>query len=121
MTLPSEGIAHVSFAGDGLFLPARNTRDRQTLSANVAAHARAMGQVQVLLNGDRWLVYAIRRPWDGDCAGCRQAVDVVCSLTGDTQRAYCVGCAFGRLDQGLVVRDSRLLPGLERDVSARHE
>jgi len=95
MTLLSHGIAHVSFAGGGLFLPVRSAYDRQTLAEHIAARARAKGDVQVLLNDKRWLVCLIRTRPDADCSGCRKALDVACYATGDPDPAYCVKCAFG--------------------------
>ena len=88
MTLLSQGIAHVSFLGGGLFLPARNAYDRQTLAEHVAARARANGTVQVVLNDERWLVCSIRGRSDGDCSGCNRALEVVCHAAGDPEIAY---------------------------------
>lgn len=41
----AKGIAHVSFAGGGILVPARDPDDRQTLVEHVADHIRAKGQV----------------------------------------------------------------------------
>jgi hypothetical protein len=94
MTHLPQGIAHVSFGGGGLFVPARNRYDRQTLAEHVAARVRAKGEVQVLLNNERWLVCLLRGRLNGGCSGCSHVLEVACYAGVDPETAYCVKCAF---------------------------
>lgn len=95
MTLP-RGIAHVSFAGGGAFVPARNVSDRRNLIANVALCARTNGLVQVLVDDQRWIVRARREPCATGCCRCGQAPEPVCYAAADERAAYCVTCVFAR-------------------------
>ncbi len=95
MTLLSRGIAHVSFAGEGLFLPVRSAYDRQLLAEHVAARVRTKGEAQVLLNDERWLVGLMRGRQGGDCSGCNKALDIACYAARNPDPAYCVNCALG--------------------------
>jgi hypothetical protein len=94
MTTLVKGVAHVSFVGGGTFLPARNPDDRQTLVEYVADRVRATGQVQVLVDGQRWLVEP-HRPSAGPCAACRNSLDCPCFAGADRGAACCLQCAFG--------------------------
>jgi hypothetical protein len=87
-----DGIAHVSFPGGGMFLPARNRYDRQILIEHIADRARAKGQVQVLVDDLRWMVHL---PATAHCSACGCTVDSACYSTAHHDEAYCLGCAFG--------------------------
>jgi len=94
MTLLAQGIAHVSFAGGGVFLPARNPSDRQSLIADVAARARANGLVQVLVDNQRWIVRDVRDDHAAGCSACGLAPEPACYSAADERAAYCVTCVF---------------------------
>jgi len=99
MTLLSHGIAHVSFAGGGVFLPARNPSDRESLIADVALHARANGLVQVLVDDQRWIVRTLPEPCASGCSKCGHALEPACYSLTDARAAYCVACVFARNDK----------------------
>jgi hypothetical protein len=89
------GIAHVSFSGGGIFLPARNPYDRQMLMEHIADRVRMKGQVQVLLDNQRWIVHRRRGPLSVCCAGCGESVDSACYSSASGDVGFCVRCAFG--------------------------
>src|ERR1043166_6991505 len=88
------GIAHVSFPGGGIFLPARSPYDRQILIELVTDRVHCTGEVQVLLDGERWRVQ-LRRGGCPRCAYCGTAVHPTCNSMTHGERGYCVNCAFG--------------------------
>ena len=92
----TRGIAHVSFVGGGIFLPARSPYDRQVLTEHVLSRVRAKGKVQVLIDDQRWMV---QRPSSGlaDCSHCGCAVNSACYLGAGSGTPYCLTCAFGDL------------------------
>jgi len=92
----AKGIAHVSFSGGGIVFPARTAYDRQVIAEQVAAHARKKGRVQLLLEGDRWLVHG-QLPHTSPlrCTGCGRRVQPVCYRSGEGEAAYCLSCALG--------------------------
>jgi len=89
------GIAHVSFAGGGIFLPARSPYDRQMLQEHIADRVRMKGQVQVLLDDRRWLVHRRHGPVTTGCASCGESMDATCRSTLSGGAGFCVHCAFG--------------------------
>ena len=89
------GIAHVSFPGGGIFLPARSPYDRQMLVEHVNDRVRIKGQVQVLVDDRRWMVHLRRGSLAACCASCGDPADSACYATGHGDAAYCVHCAFG--------------------------
>jgi hypothetical protein len=91
----ARGIAHVSFTGGGVFLPARDPYDRQTLIEHVSQRVRTKGRVQVLVDNHRWLVQSCVAPMAAACMACGQSADMACYPTASHAAAYCVGCAFG--------------------------
>ena len=95
MTTLVKGVAHVSFVGGGNFLPARNPGDRRTLVAYVADRVQATGKVQVLVDGQRWLVEP-RSTAAGACAACRNAVDCPCFAGSNRESACCLRCALSQ-------------------------
>lgn len=94
MNLLSKGIAHVSFKGGGMCLPARNPYDRQMLAEQVTSRARAMGMVQVLLDDDRWMVHTRIGSGGAHCARCGRWSTSVCH-SDSHDGTYCVVCAVG--------------------------
>jgi hypothetical protein len=88
------GIAHVSFSGGGMFLPARSPYDRQVLAEHVVSRVRANGQVQVLIDDQRWMVHQRRSARSACCSQCGYGVDSACYLVSASGSLYCVTCAF---------------------------
>ncbi|HVO28176.1 MAG TPA: hypothetical protein VMW56_31605 [Candidatus Margulisiibacteriota bacterium] len=91
----ASGIAHVSFPGGGVFLPARDPYDRQTLIEHVKQRVRAKGRVQVLVDNQRWMVQPAPPSPASTCALCGQMADTTCHLSGDYGTPLCVHCALG--------------------------
>jgi len=90
----ARGIAHVSFPGGGIFLPARDLYDRETLIEHVNQRVRAKGRVQVLIDSHRWMVQpnsSLANP----CADCGQTADACCYSSGGYGAPHCVRCALG--------------------------
>ena len=94
MTGVAQGIAHVSFSGGGIFVPARTPYDRQMLIEHVVDRVRAKGQVQVLVDSQRWLVHLLRERSATKCWSCGIAPDSVCYPTAASDVVLCVRCAF---------------------------
>jgi hypothetical protein len=95
MRQTADGIAHVSFPGGGTFLPARTPYDRQILLEYVGAYLHANGQVQVLVDGQRWMVHLTRNSAVPSCSTCGCSADSVCSSLAHGEEVYCVKCALG--------------------------
>ncbi len=90
----AKGIAHVSFTGGGIVLPARSPYDRQVLIEHVTHRVHTQGRVQVLVDDGRWMVHAHRGAAIG-CARCGHVGDSVCYSDATGEVAYCVRCALG--------------------------
>jgi hypothetical protein len=97
MNAMAEGIAHISFAGGGMFLPARNPYDRQMLAEHVGERARAKGQVQVLMGDQRWMVRRACGAAAVRCALCGMGSTTACysKVRACEDVCYCVACALG--------------------------
>ena len=89
------GIAHVSFAGGGTFLPTRTPYQRQMLVEHVLQCVRANGQVQVLVDDQRWMVYLRGGALTVCCSRCGHSLGSAVYSTGDATEAYCGECALG--------------------------
>ena len=109
----TRGIAHVSFAGGGFFLPARSPYDRQLLAEHVQSRVRAKGKVQVLIDDQRWMVRRRGSSGLADCSQCGGAVNSACYLGIGSGTPYCLTCAFGDL-----VEPARSQPMIERRMSS---
>src|SRR5512144_1804999 len=96
MNAMAKGIAHVSFAGGGFFLPARNPYDRQVLVEHVSERVRAKGHVQVLLADQLWTVHRSRGANTAACVRCGVAAPTVCYFRGSGEACYCLTCALGQ-------------------------
>lgn len=95
MSVLPKAIAHVSFPGGGMFLPARSPYDRQLLVEHIADRVRNKGHVQVLLDEQRWMVQLNRStPWPV-CSSCGDAVDSSCYRVAEDGVTYCLSCALG--------------------------
>jgi hypothetical protein len=90
----AKGIAHLSFAGGGMFIPARSPYDRQLLAEHVLNRVRLKGSVQVLVDDRRWLVNLLRHRRASGCSRCGCSVTSVCSDAAADTVVYCVRCAF---------------------------
>src|SRR5437879_780667 len=88
MTGIAKGVAHVSFPGGGMFVPARSPYDRELLAEHVIDRVRLKGNVQVLVDDERWLVHFLRGKGTVDCWRCGGAVDSICYCTADDAVAY---------------------------------
>lgn len=91
----ANGIAHVSFAGGSIFVPARNPYDRQMLMEHIAERVRAQGHVQVLVDDQRWLVRLSRGSSADCCSNCGYSLDAAGYAAVTGAAAFCVSCAFG--------------------------
>lgn len=90
----ASGIAHVSFVGGGLFLPARSPYDRQLLVEHVGERVRAKGQVQVLLGEQIWLVRRNPGPAAAVCSNCGSVAASACYATTVEGGGLCLECAL---------------------------
>ncbi|HVM95845.1 MAG TPA: hypothetical protein VMT89_05620 [Candidatus Acidoferrales bacterium] len=90
----SPGVAHVSYKGGGLCLPARSPYDRQLLAEQVVYCTRTKGLVQVLINDDRWLVHPPTAGPSNGCFECGQRLDTAWHAPALGQSACCSRCAL---------------------------
>jgi len=90
----ARGIAHISFRGGGVFLPARDPYDRQILIDHVTQRVRTEGRVQVLVANHRWMVQAGAAHRAATCAACGQAVGTVCYSDMSNGATHCARCAL---------------------------
>jgi len=88
------GVAHISFAGGGVFLPARNPYDREILAEHVADRVRCKGEVQVALDDRCWSVSL--SAVGASCSHCGHPLDSACSSPTSGVDVLCVKCAFGQ-------------------------
>ena len=95
----SPGVAHVSYKGGGLCLPARSPYDRQLLAEQVVYCTRTKGMVQVLVNDDRWLVHLPKATPTDDCTECGQRMDTAWHMPSLGQAVYCSRCALAERPQ----------------------
>ncbi len=95
MSAMANGVAHISFVGGGVFLPARSPYDRQMLAEHIGERVQAKGQVQVLMGDRRWIIHRNRGPLAARCARCGMAAATACYTRGREEICYCVPCAFG--------------------------
>lgn len=89
------GMAHISFSGGGVFLPARNPYDREMLVEHVSERVRSRGAVQVALDDRHWSVCRSHATSGTCCSGCGHSLDWTCYASAKDGIAYCVKCAFG--------------------------
>ena len=94
MRAPANGIAHLSFAGGAVFLPARTPYDRQMLAEYVTERVQVKGQVQILVDGQRWLVQRLREAIFVACAGCGTGVSSTLYSGVEGDQVYCARCAL---------------------------
>lgn len=89
------GIAHISFIGGGVFLPARNPYDRQVLVEHVAERVRSKGEVLVTLDDRYWSVCKSNETPGICCFACGHSLESAPYSATNQQTVYCVKCAFG--------------------------
>jgi hypothetical protein len=92
--LYAKGIAHISFTGGGMFLPARNPYDREVLIEYVAHYAGLGSEVQILVDDQRWLVQPRRGQFALSCVGCGSIAEPPC-CAADGGAVCCIKCALG--------------------------
>ncbi len=100
----ADGIAHVSFSGGGMFLPARTPYDRQILVEHVGAYLQANGRVQVLVEGQRWVVQLAQDSAVSSCSSCGCSTESACRSTAHREALYCMTCAFAGYRQTVLRR-----------------
>ena len=88
-------VAHISFAGGGLLLPARDPYERELLVEHVVDRARRMGAVRVVVHGRAWNVKLTSDGFTCGCARCSRALEATWCATAPGGDPYCVRCAFG--------------------------
>jgi hypothetical protein len=91
----TQGIAHVSFPGGSMFLPARNPYDRQILLEHIVDRAHAKERVQALLNDLRRMVHLRRGAATAHCSACGCVLNAACYSTDEHGAAHCLECALG--------------------------
>jgi hypothetical protein len=96
MNAMAKGIAHISFAGGGFFLPARNPYDRQLLVEHVSECVRTKGHVQVLMGNHLWKIHRNRGSTTTPCTRCGLALPTACYVSGSGGACYCLTCALGQ-------------------------
>lgn len=103
------GIAHVSFAGGGAFLPARTPYDLQMLVEHVLRLVRASGEVQVLVDDRRWIVHLRSGASTAWCSCCGYSLGSVFYSNGDAKDVCCAECALGENEVKAIRRAPRVL------------
>jgi hypothetical protein len=91
----ANGIAHISFPGGGVFLPARSPYDRQLLAEHIGERVQAKGQVQVLMREQCWIVRRKLGAQAACCNRCGMTAVPACYSRGCEEICYCVACAVG--------------------------
>lgn len=116
-TLLANGVAHLSFPGGGIFLPARNPYDRQLLAEHLAHRVRASRKAQVLVNDQRWMVYANLDRDAVRCSVCGSLSDVACYTPSTDGVSFCVTCAFSEHSERQVRSRPRKMAPRTRQVA----
>ncbi|MBI4517463.1 MAG: hypothetical protein HY699_16795 [Deltaproteobacteria bacterium] len=88
------GAAHVTFAGGGIVLPAREPYDRQLLVEQVAERVQRKGVVRVAIHGRTWNVRRIDDNVTAACTRCRRSLHGTCYATTPGDARHCLRCAF---------------------------
>lgn len=88
-------VAHLSFAGGGLLLPARDPYERELLVEHIVARAQRNGGVRVALHRRAWCVQLTPDTFTGSCARCRRALQATWYATAPGGVPHCLRCAFG--------------------------
>ena len=108
MAATPNGIAHLSYAGGGIFVPARTPYDRQMLVEQVVERVKTKGEVQILINDRRWIVRLLARTARAGCARCGTSIDSACTSAKTGKAVYCPTCAVeGLISNSGPVRGTR--------------
>jgi hypothetical protein len=97
-------VAHISFAGGGLLLPARTPYEQELLVEHVLERARRNGAVRVVVHGQTWQVNYKGEGLTQGCVRCGRGLQSTWGATAPGGESYCVRCAFGtpnRTDAGV--------------------
>lgn len=87
------GVAHVSFAGGGMFLPVHGPYDLQLLVEHVTESTRSRGLVQLLIGAAHWMVRLQSAGPAVRCSGCERWVGAVACTPAQGGDARCLVCA----------------------------
>ena len=92
-----KGIAHVSFQGGGLIVPAQTPYERQLLFEHVEASAKQHGGVRLDCKHQHWTV-SLSNGHGEVCAACRRSLNnLTYRFDGQTLCAWCARLtAFAR-------------------------
>ena len=89
-------VAHISFAGGGLLLPARDPYERELLVEHVVARARQNAAVRVAVHGRAWSVRLTSETFTARCGRCTRILQATWYATASPRAVpYCLRCAFG--------------------------
>ena len=88
-------MAHISFAGGGLLVPARDPYERELLVEHVVDRARRMGAVRVVVHGRAWSVRLTPETFTACCGRCTRILQATWYATGSAGAPYCLQCGFG--------------------------
>jgi len=91
----ANGVAHISFVGGGLFLPARTPYDRELMIDYVADRVRSKGTIQVIVDERRWTVQRCAPVRGQECPSCGNHLKATCALAERHDGIACMQCAFG--------------------------
>jgi hypothetical protein len=96
-------LAHISFVGGGLLLPAQDPYERELLVEHVVACARKNGGVRVTAHGRAWSVRRIPETSTGSCGRCGGVLQGSWCSTAPGGAPHCLRCAFGVPDKAPAV------------------
>jgi len=105
---PSKGVAHVSYKGGSLCMPARSPYDKQLLAEEVLRESHMHDTVQILLDDDLWVVRKVERRRAISCALCGRPTDCACNSGIRGEALFCVDCAVGHTSQETYAREPYL-------------
>lgn len=86
-------IAHIVFAGGGLFLPARTPYDRQLLREHVRDTVHHKLQMQLNVDDRTWRVELPDDQRTAVCDRCGRPINHAACRRSDAPSGYCIACA----------------------------
>jgi hypothetical protein len=87
-------IAHVTYAGGGLVLPADTPYDRQLLRENVLDTVRREGKVRISVGKITWMVERPSEDRFSGCHACKRQLLVAALHASGTDTTFCATCAL---------------------------
>jgi hypothetical protein len=87
-------IAHLTFAGGGLLIPADTPYDRQLLREHVLSYARHKEQLRLSVKRKVWQVERPTAQRSFTCERCDRRLTIAALSTGADPSIYCVACAL---------------------------